>query len=83
MPFNLPPLGQATDIQVIPRGTILHYRGIPFELIEDVRAMSGMSIARVDAARAEFTRCVQENQSKIAAEAVMAALDTESQSPPT
>lgn len=82
MPFNLPPLGQATDIQVIPRGTILHYRGIPFELIEDVRAMSGMSIARVDAARAELTRCAQENATRWAAEAMMADRDTESQSPP-
>lgn len=74
--FSLPPLGQATDIQVIPRGTILHYRGVPFELVEDVRAMSGLSIARVDAVKTEFTRCVQENQSLLAAEAVMSRVDT-------
>ena len=46
MPFNrdnLVPLdegktGRADDIQVIHKGTILHYKGFPFELIEDIRA---------------------------------------------
>ena len=67
MPFNLPPLGRADDIQVIPRGTMMYYKGFPFELIEDVRAKSSQSIYRVDQIKAELSRVAEENRMRFEA----------------
>ena len=41
-------LGLATDVQTIPKGTMMYYRGYPFQIMEDVLAQSSISIARAD-----------------------------------
>lgn len=76
MPFNrdnLVPLdegktGKADDIQLIPKGTVVHYRGFPFELIEDTPARGGTGIARADSMLKELHRCAERNRAKLEAQ---------------
>jgi len=69
--LKLPPLGQPDEIQVIPRGTILRYKGFSYELIEDVRAKGSASIARADATIEAMHQRIMLNNMIIAAESTM------------
>jgi hypothetical protein len=78
---DLPPAGRADDIQVIPRGTMMYYKGYPFELIEDVQAKSGVSIYRVDQIKDYLHNVAEINRMKFAAMEAEAVEDN-SERPP-
>ena len=47
-------LGLATDTQTIPKGTTVHYKGIPLTILEDVSARGKMSVEAADRVELAF-----------------------------